>query len=261
MSIEFYLNILLWIVDSGLIIGIMITYLFFNAHYNKWLVPRINTYNDVIDSKTLNSLIEEFRLMFNLKDYEIIFSDDLKPHKLFWNLKKRQKQIIISKRIFESVGYELDYIISRIWISAKEINKDNKIKNYKFVTKYITNTLLLLIVLFYLLQSLIFFYCISKNIDTIAQNSFIFFLWKNFIVAILVIIFTSMFIINYLVAYRLKEKIELYYNYEISNLVKIVFEQFEYDFRAARTYAQQIKIPIIFIFNQKHNKWLGPFVY
>lgn len=255
------LNIALWIVNLCLILGIVLTYFFMTMNYHNLYVPKINTYNDVIDSKTLDSLTYEFQAMFNLKEYEIKFTDDLKPHKLFWNLKRRKKQIIISKRIFESVGYELDYIVSRIWISAKEIQKDPKIRIYKILTKYLPMFLYTILILVFLAQSLLFFYALNQGENIELSKSWIFYLWRVPILAMMIPIIIICLIMDYFIAIKSKEIVEIYYNSEIANLFKIVLEQYAYDFQAARTYANNIKIPILLVFSPKNQKWLGPFVY
>ncbi|MCK8462226.1 hypothetical protein MZO39_04385, partial [Mycoplasma capricolum subsp. capricolum] len=65
-------------------------------------------------------------------------------------------------------------------------------------------------------------------------------------------------------SYIIKNKIELYYNDEVSKLVSSDLEMYEYDFKAARIYALSIKwtcIPVFKINNfwTNHYKWTGPF--
>ncbi|SYV95999.1 Uncharacterised protein, partial [Mycoplasma putrefaciens] len=58
--------------------------------------------------------------------------------------------------------------------------------------------------------------------------------------------------VTYYLSIRYKQKLEIYYNDEVTKLVKTTISEYEFDFKAARTYAQSIKlsyIPVMKVFN------------
>ncbi|SYV96000.1 Uncharacterised protein, partial [Mycoplasma putrefaciens] len=103
------------VINVFLLGSILILYLFCTKSYLNHTVPYINSSNNNITSTEINNLIKNFQIMFNLKEYQVIYTDTEKMIKIFKNVHKNKKQIFISKRIFESTGYELDYLISRLW--------------------------------------------------------------------------------------------------------------------------------------------------
>ncbi|WP_026389691.1 hypothetical protein [[Acholeplasma] multilocale] len=272
MGYEHYLNIALFTIDSVCILGIILVYSFSTKTYHNYVVPKISTYNDVIDSKNIEKLLIEFKLMFNLKDYEIIYTETDKFIKIFKNLNKKKKQIIISKKIFESVGYEIDYLISRIWISAKQIEKDSKVRTYRATLSFTPKLFMGLMFVGYALQTVIFFYCLSQTTpnatlgtDTTSLVGFMNFLWRIPLIATFIVVLMGALLINYMFLIKAKEIIETEYNVEIVGLVKNVIYDFYNDFVAARTYAQNITLPAIPLMkgNDFWNnwKWMGPFTY
>ncbi|AUF83672.1 hypothetical protein CXP39_02585 [Mesoplasma syrphidae] len=271
MGAVFYANIVLWIVDTFALFSILFVYLVTTKSYNSYQVPRISTYNDVIKSSDIERLLIEFKTMFNLGDYDIIYSETDKYVKIFKNLNKRKKKIIISKKIFESVGYELDYLIARIWLSAKTTQKDNKVLIYKLTVIIFPVILVWSILILYILQTGVFFTGINYHATYTneAEKSWliktIVWLWKTKFIGFLMISFLTILVVDFLVAYRYKEIIENEYNNEIIGLVKTVMEDFYKDFIAARTYAQDIKYPFVPILKTatfwEQSKWLGPFVH
>ncbi|WP_434328473.1 hypothetical protein V2P69_03070 [Mycoplasma capricolum subsp. capricolum] len=266
-------NFILLIVNTLAIFLILLIYLITTRSYLNHQVPFINSSNLVINSTDVNKVIRQFQIMFNLTDYEIIYTDTDNMIKVFKNINKNKKQIIISKRIFESVGYELDYLISRLWISAKQVKKDSLLKVYKLTILTIPTVLITMLSIFMLGSIFLFAYNTITNIFevnnfTTNQNNmninFLYKLWKYMIFNYLSFSMILCLFINYYISIIIKNKIELYYNDEVSKLVSSALEMYEYDFKAARIYALSIKwtyIPVFKINNfwTNHYKWTGPF--
>ncbi|KKW61301.1 hypothetical protein [Mycoplasma capricolum] len=266
-------NFILLIVNTLAIFLILLIYLITTRSYLNHQVPFINSSNLVINSTDVNKVIRQFQIMFNLTDYEIIYIDTDNMIKVFKNINKNKKQIIISKRIFESVGYELDYLISRLWISAKQVKKDSLLKVYKLTILTIPTVLITMLSIFMLGSIFLFAYNTITNIFevnnfTTNQNNmninFLYKLWKYMIFNYLSFSMILCLFINYYISIIIKNKIELYYNDEVSKLVSSALEMYEYDFKAARIYALSIKwtyIPVFKINNfwTNHYKWTGPF--
>ncbi|WP_369024688.1 hypothetical protein [Mycoplasma capricolum] len=266
-------NFILLIVNTLAIFLILLIYLITTRSYLNHQVPFINSSNLVINSTDVNKVIRQFQIMFNLTDYEIIYTDTDNMIKVFKNINKNKKQIIISKRIFESVGYELDYLISRLWISAKQVKKDSLLKVYRLTILTIPTVLIIMLSIFMLGSIFLFAYNTITNIFevnnlTTNQNNmninFLYKLWKYMIFNYLSFSMILCLFINYYISIIIKNKIELYYNDEVSKLVSSALEMYEYDFKAARIYALSIKwtyIPVFKINNfwTNHYKWTGPF--
>ncbi|QVK09030.1 hypothetical protein [Mycoplasma mycoides] len=266
-------NFVLLIINLLMIFLILLIYLITTRSYLNHQVPFINSSNLVINSTDINKAIRQFQIMFNLTDYQIIYTDTDNMIKVFKNINKNKKQIIISKRIFESVGYELDYLISRLWISAKQIKKDNLLKAYRLTLLTIPTLLITLLSLSMLINLFLFVYnVITDNfqISNLTNNqnnmniNFLYKLWKYMIFNYLSFSLIICLFINYYISIIIKNKIELYYNDEVSKLVSSSLEMYEYDFKAARIYALNIKwtyIPVFKINNfwTNHYKWTGPF--
>ncbi|MCK8461700.1 hypothetical protein MZO39_01520 [Mycoplasma capricolum subsp. capricolum] len=266
-------NFILLIVNTLAIFLILLIYLITTRSYLNHQVPFINSSNLVINSTDVNKVIRQFQIMFNLTDYEIIYTDTDNMIKVFKNINKNKKQIIISKRIFESVGYELDYLISRLWISAKQVKKDSLLKVYRLTILTIPIVLITMLSIFMLGSIFLFAYNTITNIFevnnlTTNQNNmninFLYKLWKYMIFNYLSFSMIFYLFINYYISIIIKNKIELYYNDEVSKLVSSALEMYEYDFKAARIYALSIKwtyIPVFKINNfwTNYYKWTGPF--
>ncbi|AVP49260.1 hypothetical protein [Williamsoniiplasma luminosum] len=253
------LNLILWIVDTTLIAIIAGGYLFYLRIYNNIIVPPINSAHDVIDSKSIENLVQSFLKLNNLDDYEVVFTDKYSHSKLFSNLKKHKKQILIGKRIFLSVGYELDYIISKIWLSAKEIKKDRCIIFYKLSIKWFNISLLLIFFLAYLLQAVTTFGAMLMDDNTHLSDA----LYTIFITpiwTILIFVVLVLFLLNYLLSKKIKEQIELDYNQETVLAFKNTLPQYHFDFTTARQMAIENKYPLLHM-GRKTTKWFGPFVY
>ncbi|WP_031543015.1 hypothetical protein [Mesoplasma photuris] len=270
MDGKFYLNIALFSVDFIIILAILMMYVISTRNYHILQVPKISTYNDVIDSKSIYLLLEEFKAMYNLKGYEIDYTETDHNIKIFKNMKKRQKKIVISKRIHESVGYEIDYLVSRIWICAKQNSKDSKVISYRIFCGFVPYLLLGLTITAFALSGLVLFYGISNFIDINSEQhasdfgKFIYWLWINPIQNYLVMVFMMMQLINYYFCYRLKEIIEQEYTRETAGLIKNSLPDFYRDYGAARTYANDIKVPFILVIKGSNFwphgfKWTGPF--
>ncbi|WP_434335662.1 hypothetical protein V2P56_02765 [Mycoplasma capricolum subsp. capricolum] len=266
-------NFILLIVNTLAIFLILLIYLITTRSYLNHQVPFINSSNLVINSTDVNKVIRQFQIMFNLTDYEIIYTDTDNMIRVFKNINKNKKQIIISKRIFESVGYELDYLISRLWISAKQVKKDSLLKVYRLTILTIPTVLIIMLSIFMLGSIFLFAYNTITNIFevnnlTTSQNNmninFLYKLWKYMIFNYLSFSMIICLFINYYISIIIKNKIELFYNDEVSKLVSSALEMYEYDFKAARIYALSIKwtyIPVFKINNfwTNHYKWTGPF--
>ncbi|QIN44571.1 hypothetical protein [Mycoplasma capricolum] len=266
-------NFIFLIVNTLAIFLILLIYLITTRSYLNHQVPFINSSNLVINSTDVNKVIRQFQIMFNLTDYEIIYTGTDNMIKVFKNINKNKKQIIISKRIFESVGYELDYLISRLWISAKQVKKDSLLKAYKLTILTIPTVLIIMLSIFMLGSIFLFAYNTITNIFevnnlTTNQNNmninFLYKLWKYMIFNYLSFFMILCLFINYYISIIIKNKIELYYNDEVSKLASSALEIYEYDFKAARIYALSIKwtyIPVFKINNfwTNHYKWTGPF--
>ncbi|AJM71759.1 hypothetical protein [Mycoplasma yeatsii] len=267
------LNLVLLIINIFLLGSILMLYLFYTKTYINHRVPYINSSNNNITSTEINNIILNFKIMFNLKDYEVIYTDTEKMIKIFRNVNKSKKQIIISKRIFESTGYEIDYLISRLWISAKQIQKDNKLTFYKTLIYIIPYTLLSLIIISFTFSLFLYLYNqITNEFNQMHSSSAIVssseytlaWFWINPVSGYLCFAFVLCLFINYYISMRYKNRLEIYYNEEVTKLVKSAINEYEFDFKAARTYAQSIKltyIPVMKIFNfwNNHYKWTGPF--
>ncbi|MDQ0567770.1 hypothetical protein [Mycoplasma yeatsii] len=267
------LNLVLLIINIFLLGSILMLYLFYTKTYINHRVPYINSSNNNITSTEINNIILNFKIMFNLKDYEVIYTDTEKMIKIFRNVNKSKKQIIISKRIFESTGYEIDYLISRLWISSKQIQKDNKLTFYKTLIYIIPYTLLSLIIISFTFSLFLYLYnqitnefnqMHSSNAIVSSSEYTLAWFWINPVSGYLCFAFVLCLFINYYISMRYKNRLEIYYNEEVTKLVKSAINEYEFDFKAARTYAQSIKltyIPVMKIFNfwNNHYKWTGPF--
>ncbi|WFQ94450.1 hypothetical protein [Mycoplasma feriruminatoris] len=267
------INFVLLIVNCLFIFLILLIYLLTTRSYLNHQVPFINSSNLVINSTDINKVIRQFQVMFNLNDYQIIYTDTDNMIKVYKNINKNKKQIIISKYIFESVGYELDYLISRLWISAKQVQKDNLIRTYRITILTIPTLLVILLSLSMCGNFFLFIYNAITDIFEVnnltsnqnnMNNSFLYKLWKYMIFNYLSFSFIICLFINYYISIAIKNKIELYYNTEVSKLVSSSLEMYEYDFKAARVYALSIRWTYIPVFKMNnfwtnHYKWTGPF--
>ncbi|WP_036432070.1 hypothetical protein, partial [Mycoplasma capricolum] len=206
-------NFILLIVNTLAIFLILLIYLITTRSYLNHQVPFINSSNLVINSTDVNKVIRQFQIMFNLTDYEIIYTDTDNMIKVFKNINKNKKQIIISKRIFESVGYELDYLISRLWISAKQVKKDSLLKAYKLTILTIPTVLIIMLSIFMLGSVFLFAYNTITNIFevnnlTTNQNNmninFLYKLWKYMIFNYLSFSMILCLFINYYISIIIK---------------------------------------------------------
>lgn len=259
----FIINLMLLIVNFIVMVMLLFSALYFNKAYYNYHVPRINSYNDVISSKEMERIINQFKKIYHLNDYDVVYANTDNFINLFKNLNKSKKQIIISKRIFESVGYEIDYIISRLWIASKINEKSGLIRSYKFVLVIIPFLSLLIMSICLIANCIIFGYMSGRTVED--ADKVLWWIWK---VPVISIIFFTTFIsmiMSYFFSIKIKENIEYNYNNEISGLVKIALEEYVQDFVSARTYAQNIKISYLPIIKAsdfwENSKWIGPFVY
>ncbi|PPE05269.1 hypothetical protein [Williamsoniiplasma lucivorax] len=253
-----YLNLVLWIIDTTFIAILGVAYLFYIRFYNNWNIPQINSANDVISNESIKTVINTFLKEYKLEDYEVVFTDHHSHFKPFSNLKKHKKQILISKHLFVSVGYELDYIVSKIWLSAQEIKKNPRAIFYKISIKWMNWTLMIIAILAYLLQTVISFYLMVVN-DLTGISNFFAFLLTSSIGTILLLATFVFFLFNYLLSWKLKEQMELAYNKDTVMIFKNTLSEYYFDFIAAREMATNIRSPLI-NFGKKTTKWFGPFV-
>ncbi|ATZ21082.1 hypothetical protein [Mesoplasma coleopterae] len=263
MDSLFVINLMLLIVNFIVMISLLFSVLYFNRAYINYQVPRINSYNDVISSKEIERIIEQFKRIYNLADYEIIYASTENYINLFRNLNKNKKQIVISKKIFESVGYEIDYIISRLWIASKINEKNGLVRGYKWLLVTIPFLSLALMCICLLMNCVLFGYMSGRTNEN--TDKIILWVWKIPMFSILFFIGLISMIISYLFSFKVKETIEYNYSNEISSLVKIALEEYVQDFVSARTYAQNIKISYLPLIKNsdfwENSKWVGPFVY
>ncbi|ASZ09314.1 hypothetical protein CK556_03090 [Mesoplasma chauliocola] len=263
MSSLYIINLMLLIVNFIVLITLLFSMLYFSRAYYSYQVPRINSYNDVISSKEIERIINQFKKVYNLADYDVIYSNTESYISLFKNLNKRKKQIIISKKIFESVGYEIDYIISRLWISAQLKEKNNLIRGYKALLVYVPILSLVTILICLLLNCILFGYMSGRELEQL--DDLLVWLWKIPLFSILYFTAFLSLLFGYLISFKVKETIEYNYNNEMSGLVKIALEEYVQDFVSARTYSQNIRISYIPLIKSsdfwENSKWMGPFVY
>ncbi|ATZ18238.1 hypothetical protein [Mesoplasma melaleucae] len=263
MDSLFIINLMLLIVNFIIMVTLLFSALYFNRAYYNYHVPRINSYNDVISSKEIEKIINQFKKIYHLNDYDVIYVNTDNYINIFKNLNKSKKQIIISKKIFESVGYEIDYIISRLWMASKVSQKNGLIRSYKLAVVIMPFLSLLTMCICLLANCILFGYMSGRTVEE--TDKVLWWIWKIPIISIIFFTAFISMIISYLISIKIKESIEYNYNNEISGLVKIALEEYVQDFINARTYAQNIKISYLPIIKSsdfwENSKWLGPFVY
>lgn len=259
-----YVNLILLMINFMSFVFLSFIYLYFTRQYYIYRVPRINTYNDVISGKQIEAIITRLKIIYNLQDYEIVYNSTHKYIKLFKNLQKNKK-ITISKRIFESVGYEIDYIASRIWISQKKLNKHKDIVLYKITLVYLPIIILIVMIIVFIFNLFIFIYMFGDFEQATYKSEVLFWFWKYPIISFIFILLVCLLSLNYFWSTKLKEKLEKKYTAEMSKIIYESFDEFKIDFEAARTYSESIKLSLLPIYKPQdfwqNSKWLGTFVY
>ncbi|PPE06790.1 hypothetical protein [Mesoplasma corruscae] len=260
-----YLNLFLLILNFTGFIVLSFIYVYFTKQYYTYEVPRINSYNDVISNKQIEYFIEKLKEIYNLQGYNVVYESTSKYVRLFKNVKKNNK-IVISKRIFESVGYEIDYLMSRIWLSDKKINRKKGITAYKISLKLIPICILIFMFIIFIFQFVVFIIMQGSDVETgRLKSSFLYFFWQYPVLSICFLFFIFLLLMNYFWSMTLKLKVERNYTFECAKIINEYFNEFKNDFQAARTYSIAFKLSFMPIY-KPHNfwessKWVGPFVY
>jgi len=257
------LNLILLIMIFFMLLAFLFVRIFFTMKYISFDVPRINSGNDVISNQDLNEIVKHYRAVFELEQYEIIFKQTDNLYSLDRGLDKKNKEIVFSKYIFNSVGYELDYILGTLWfLSQRLVKKNSLVRFYNFANNYgfVINFFLFLILF---LLTLIIYLVVGVSYHGEIDNRTLMFLW-NFPVLQLIsfFLFFNSFIL-YIVLSRVKENIENTFSKEVMANFEKYFKQYSFDLKAARRYAKELPLPHNFAFktlNLTKEKWLGPFV-
>lgn len=253
-----WLNVILWIIDTFLILTIFSGYFFFVRFYNQWQVWPINSAHDNISSTDWAKLVTAYQHQFKLDNYQIDFVKT-RNYRLFSNLRKRNHRIVLTSRYFPSVGYELDYLISRLWISKKQLEHDRFVRRYRWAVQILPATLLTLIILFYFFETIFFFFGLSIGGEF--AESFFSFLWNSNLLGFIVIFLIAWWLLNYYWASAVKRQVEQQYYEEIKETFSTNLDYFQFDIKAALEYDHSIWIPYLLVWNSNYDKWMGAFVY
>lgn len=254
-----YFNWILFFLDLAIIIGLLILYFWSLKIYRNWSSLEINSSNSNINNATLENFAKTFSKYLKLEHFDINLVSDENYFRIFSNWDKKRQTIIISKKFFLSVGYELDYISSRIWLSCETKSKNPQVFWYRFLVKYLSPFFLFLIFISFFIQFTIF---LVVGIKAGNNTSYIVdFLWRVPIFGLLVIFSALAMALNYYFLVQIKKSIELEYNKVIIRFVKKYFPIYFYDIQAARKYDQTVHYPYLWLVGKQHDKWLGAFVY
>jgi len=257
------LNLSLLIVIFFMLLAFLIVRIFFTSKYIHLDVPRINSGNDVISNHDLNEIVKHYRAVFELNNYEIIFKQTDSFYSLGRGLDKKNKEIVLSKYIFNSVGFEIDYILGTLWLlSQRLVKKNHFVRFYNFTNNYgfIINFFLFLIIF---LVYLIVYVIVGVSYHGTIENKVLMFLWNYPILQLICFfLFFNSFIL-YAGLVRMKERIENAFLKEVMANFEKYFKEYSFDLKAARRYAREMTLPHNFSFrvsNLTKEKWLGPFV-
>ncbi|AXK51436.1 hypothetical protein [Spiroplasma alleghenense] len=257
------MNFLLLITVASTFLFLVGVRLYFTLYHNKMEVPVIKSADINISSSKIDEMIRLFQIYSNCADLKVVYERQNSYIKTFCNLNRKKKLIIIPTITINSVGYEIDYILGRIWTAAKIYNKNPNIMNYRRLT--IIYPIFFKIVYYAFLVFSIILFILSKvdYENIILSNSFLFFLYRIPILSITTIAAFLGLIILFVMAQNSKINLEDYYEMEVSVFVKDQLVGYQSDYLAARVYSRSIpylQIPIMKFSRSTDNiKYFGPF--
>lgn len=243
----------------GLIIYLTVCLVFTKA-YQQYHVLKINSTKETISGDEKKAMISFFAQQWELTDYEVILTK-AKFLNIGKSLKRGSHKIILSHQNFISLGYEIDYFLSRLWFSSQQLKKNRQVKIYALIMNYLVLLLIVLYCLCFFLQVVFFVVMIVINPNSVHDNFFLF-LWKVPLLTIIALFSGGLIIGLVYFLNQLKKVLELNYTYDTLTLLKTNFLAYVDDFKIARQYASENKIAYNFAFKTKTHflKWLGPFV-
>ena len=251
--------VLIFLLLFGLLIYLAICLVFTRA-YQHYRVFKINSTRATISSDERQALISFFVQQWELTGYEVVLTK-VKFLNIGKSLKKGAHKIIISSQNFISLGYEIDYLLSRLWFSSQYLQKNRQVRVYALITNYLVLFLMIGYCLCFLLQVVFFIVMVVINPTTVHHDFFLF-LWKVPLLTIVAFFSGGLMISFIYFLNQLKKVLESNYTHDTLPLVKTNFPTLVDDFKIARQYAGENKIAYNFAFKTKthHLKWLGPFV-
>ncbi|WP_338971726.1 hypothetical protein [Spiroplasma endosymbiont of Panorpa germanica] len=257
------MNLILIVALLSTIVFLLSIRLYFSLYYSRTEVPLIKSADINISSAKIEEMIQKFQFYTNCTDLKIIYERDVPYVKTFCNLKRKKKLILIPIVTFNSVGYEIDYILGQIWIASKIYNRNTNIMNYRRVVVIIP---IYFRVIYYLFMFFSFALYILAKInfeEIILQNSFLLFLYRVPVLSLTSISAFIGIVILFLMAQNLKISLEDYYEMEVSIFVKDQMTGYKSDYLAARVYSRSIPYLLIPTFritkNVEFMKYFGPF--
>ncbi|ATG97281.1 hypothetical protein [Mesoplasma lactucae] len=261
MNLQTTLNLVLLLILFLAMVVFLIIKMVYTKNFQQLVTPRINSRNIVVSNHDLDMMIEYYKNRFELDDYEITRPD--KFLNFGRNLNKHKKQIAISKRYFDSVGYEIDYFISRLWFSSRQLKKDNQVKVYSLVANFLIGFTIWCYVAIIVLQIILFIIIVAKGGSDI-QNPFLKFIWKVPVFDIIAFCLIALLLAFFLFLNEMKIVIQDKYTKDVLMDFKENFLNYYDDLKAAMTYDSEIHLSYNFAFKNRNDiegiKWLGPFV-
>lgn len=257
----FHLNLALLIVSFFILALYFFVRLYFTYQYKNTITLRIESNNDVISNSEIDKVVREFQKAFSLEEWTINYGD-LKYSNFGRGIHFKKRTIDIARLPMTSVGYELDYVISRLWYVKEIKSKHYLVRLFSFISNWWMKLVPYLCILLFILQAIIFFYGVGKNDGQSITNDGMKWLFNFPLIFILVFVFLISLGVGFSALGIMKTNLENEYTKDTLNVFKENISNFMFDFKSARTYSQRISIGYNFAMIKKDKErlvhWVGP---
>ncbi|AHI53651.1 transmembrane protein [Spiroplasma sabaudiense Ar-1343] len=262
MSSVYHVNLVLIITVISTLVALFSIRFYFSNYYNNLKVPIIKSADINIASSKINQIIKEFLFYNKCSELQVIYENQANYIKTFSGLDRKKKIIYLPKIQFNSVGYELDYILGRIWVACRLYKNNNNIKYYRSIT---TTFPLFFKIIYYssVVATISFFIFWQLAPISIKENDFLIFLQNYPVLPSTSLAAFLGIIILFLISQKSKSNLEDFYEMEMTEFIKDNLIGYKEDYLAARVYSRSIPYlltPIFRTWKQVENqKFLGPF--
>lgn len=259
----FHLNLALIIVSFFLLALYFFIRLYFTYQFRNTMTLRIESNNDVISNNEINDVVKKIQKEFNLEEW-IVNYGELKYSNFGRGINWKKKTIDIARLPMTSVGYELDYVISRLWYVKQIKSKHYLVRVFSFVSNWWMKLVPYLCILLFILQAVIFFYGVGNHDGQTITNDGMKWLFDFPLIFILVFLFLLSIGMMFSFLQLMKTNLENEYTKDTLKIFKEQMNNFLFDFKSARTYSQRISIGYNFAMIKKNKAmlihWVGPFL-
>lgn len=259
----FHLNLALLIVAFFLIALYFFMRMYFTYQYKNSITLKIESNNDVISNHEIEDVVKKIQEKFKLKDWTVNYGD-LKYKNFGRGISFKKKTISIDRLPMTSVGYELDYVISRLWYVKQIKNKHYIVRLFSFISNWWMKLVPYLCILLFVVQAIIFFYGVGNNDGQDISNAGMKWLFDFPLFFILVFVFLLSIGVGFSSLQAMKQHMENEYTKDTLHIFKDDIKNFLFDFKSARTYSQRISIGYNFALIKKDKErlihWVSPFL-